>query len=401
MTISQSEARGQVLLLAAAPRRSRRRLLDPELGVTAMASVPTRTLLPTGWTGPVDVVQIVDPGEPQSVLGRIRAAAAVEGPLLVYVCGQLTRDHRQHRIHLALAQTSESTIRYTALPWEWIAQELAARRPGTTGVVLDLLADPSCLPMGPGDLQLPEHVARWGVVAPPARRGPWQAPTYTQALAQLLRNAPVGQHLAELHALAAGQAGLAQGTVVLAPAVERVDVEVPRQRAVQAVLAQLPPMPSGPPAPVDQVVLDLRPAIAEAMRAGHHHAAAELAAQWERSVLRAHGRESALMGDVLEVQATAAAASGAEVRAAERWIATARHRLLWSPPTSEQVQLAARNAHSVWSRLDEDEPQAEELGRQLAEVLRDAGAGRALAAVEHRLTELQGPTYQPPAAWTG
>lgn len=399
MTITGEDTdRGQVLLLAAAPRRSRRRLLDPELGVTALATVPTRTLL-NGWTGPADVVQIVDPGEPQSVLARLRSAAAVHGPLLVYVCGQLIRDHRQHRIHLALAQTTENTIRYTALPWEWIGRELAARRPNTTTVVLDVLADPSCLPMAPDDLQLPEHVARWGVVAPPARRGPWQAPAYTQALAQLLRTAPAAQHLAQLHPLAAGQAGLDQGTVVLGPPPAEPS-EMPRPRTPHPSFAQTPPMPTAAPAPVDQVP-DLRPAIAEAMRAGHHHAAAELAAQWERQVLRAHGRESALMGDVLEVQATAAAASGAEVRAAERWIATARHRLLWSPPHSEPVQLAVRNAHSVWNGLDEDEPQAEQLGRLLAEVLQEAGAERALAAVEQRLTELQQPpTYRPPAGWT-
>ncbi|MEU3573069.1 hypothetical protein AB0E96_32290 [Kitasatospora sp. NPDC036755] len=65
----ESEARGRVLLLAAAPHRSRRRLLDPEHGASALASVSAARLL-QGWTGPADLVQLVDPGDPQAVLAR-------------------------------------------------------------------------------------------------------------------------------------------------------------------------------------------------------------------------------------------------------------------------------------------------------------------------------------------
>ncbi|MFB7677860.1 hypothetical protein ACFC26_41320 [Kitasatospora purpeofusca] len=367
MIMVESEARAQVLLLGAAPRRSRRRLLNGEHGVAAVAAVPTGRLVP-GWTGPVDVVQLVDPAEPQAVLARLQAAAAVPGPLLVYLCGQLIRDHRQHQVHLALADTRESTVRYTALPWPWIVRALAERRPGTTTVVVDLVADPSCWPLQPSDLTAPAAVARWGVVAPPAKRGPQEAPTYTVTLAELLRQAGPGQHLPQLHPLAAARAPLAPGSVVLAPAAAE-----PHETEAERIDTY------------HQDVADPRPAIAHAMRAGHHHSAAELAAQWERSVLRTAGRESREMGDVLEVQATAAAAAGATVRAAERWVATAEHRLRWYRPGDPAVQLAARNALACWRELSGDGPETAQVGQRLAELLRRAGRESTAAAVEDRL----------------
>ncbi|MGA5824111.1 hypothetical protein ACPC54_40475 [Kitasatospora sp. NPDC094028] len=377
MTNHQSEARGRVLLLAAAPRRSRRRLLDPEHGVTVLANVSADRLL-QGWAGPVDALQLVDPGEPQAVLARLQEAAAAAGPLLVYVCGQLIRDHRQHQVHLALAKTGSTTIRYTALPWAWLAQALAGRPEGTTTVVVDVIADPSCLPMREEDLQLPDAVERYGVVAPPARRGPWRPPAYTVQLAQLLRSGPVGQRLAELHPVAAAQAGLESGTVVLAP--PPVEVEVPRPRSQPSYL--LPPMPTQAPAP--EPAVDLRPAIAEAIRAGHHQAAAELAAQWERTVLRTAGHLSPEMGDVLEVQATVAAAAGQAARAAERWTATAEHRLKWSAVEDQGVQLAARNALACWHQVPPGAAELATVGARLAEVLRAIGRSTAAAAVARR-----------------
>ncbi|MQS18032.1 hypothetical protein F7Q99_39055 [Streptomyces kaniharaensis] len=373
--------RGRVLLLAAAPRTSRRRLLDPEHGASTLGSVPAERLL-QGWDGPVDVVQLVDPGEPQAVLARLQEAAAAAGPLLVYVCGQLTRDHRQHRVHVALAKTVESTIRNTALPWTWVAQALASRAPGSTALVLDVIADPSCLPMRDEDLQLPDAVERYGVVAPPARRGPWQPPAYTVQLAQLLRSGPSGQRLADLHPVAAAQAGLAPGTVVLAPP-PPVEVEVPRPRPELLP----PPMPNRAPAPAP---VDLRPAIAEAMHDGHHQAAAELAAQWERGVLRSAGYLSAEMGDVLEVQATVAVAAADVVRAAERWTATAEHRLRFGvEDQAAAVQLAARNALACWRQVPDSEGELAVLGERLARVLQDLGRDSAAAAVAERAAAVE------------
>nr|WP_095878541.1 hypothetical protein [Streptomyces sp. TLI_235] len=383
MMISQSDARGQVLLLAATPRQSRHGLLDTELGASVIGAVPPRALLP-GWVGPVDVVQLVHPGEPQAVLARIRAAAAAGGPVLIYICGRLSRDPRQRQVHIALARTTDSTVRYTALPWSWVFQALAGRSPGATAVVLDVLADPSWVPMSDADLQLPPQVARCGVVSPSARRGQLQVPAYTQALARILSTGPDGVNLRELHHLAASQAQLPEGTVVLSPPQP---VEPPMACPSQpptSLSAVLPPAPA-----TVEPAIDLRPAIGEALRAGHHHAAAELAAHWESAVLRSAGRGSPAMGDVLEVQAATAAAAGVAVRAAERWIATAEHRLYWTDPRDRAVQLAARNALHCWQKLDDDEPEWAELGRRLTEVLHAVGRASAAAAAKKRLTDLQ------------
>lgn len=148
---------------------------------------------------------------------------------------------------------------------------------------------------------------------------------------------------------------------------------------------------------VEQVE-DLRPAVAEAMREGRHHAAAELAAQWERAIVRIQGPQCAAMGAVLEVQAHAA---GAAVRAVQRWLDCCEHRLAWAPPHDPAVQLAARNSLACWNRLDDDEPPLADLGQRLAEALRTCGHPTAADAVEARMADLAGPAYQPPTMWIG
>ncbi|MGK4584849.1 hypothetical protein [Kitasatospora sp. HPMI-4] len=444
MTINGEDrdtTRGQVLLLAAAPVGSRRRLLDPEAAVGEFAAIPAQTLMP-GWHQPVEVVPLVNPSGPQAVLARIRAAAAVPGPLLLYLCGLLVRDDRQHQVHLALADTTDTTIRYTALPWAWLARELAARRPDTTAVVLDLLADNGCLPLQPADLALPPRIARFGVVGPPARRGPWQPPAYTAALSHLLRSTPDRQHLAQLHPLAAGHAGLPPGSIVIGPRPDRSEgtVDGPRPHPATpapATATTAPPAPPAPPIPspappsappsappptssaaepsaspaaepaaepvaepVADSAADPRPAIAEAIRGGDHRTAADLTARWERAIVQTAGPKSPAMGDVLEVQATLAVAAGAVAQATERWLACAEHRLTWTGPGTSQVQLAVRNALHCWQRTTDEEPSLPETGRRLAELLRTTGRPRAAAAAEDRLADLNGPAYTPPTAWS-
>jgi|GEM_PF-2152288 len=190
----QSEIRGQVLLIAAAPHQARRRLAEPEAVTAALAAVPLPAL--TGHPCPADLVQLVDPAEPQAVLARIQRAAHTPGPLLVHLAGQLTRDRRGRRLHLALSASTPRTVRYRALPWHWLAEQLRVRAPGTTRVVVDLVADDAAWP------QLREHpeelsagLALWGAVTPPTRRGPAEPAGYTRALAALLRTTP-GAHLA-------------------------------------------------------------------------------------------------------------------------------------------------------------------------------------------------------------
>ncbi|KOG87501.1 hypothetical protein ADK38_25080, partial [Streptomyces varsoviensis] len=63
------------------------------------------------------------------------------GPLLLYLAGHLQLDRKQQLPHLALARTTASTVRYTGLPWHWLAAELRERPPGSTTVLADLVAE--------------------------------------------------------------------------------------------------------------------------------------------------------------------------------------------------------------------------------------------------------------------
>lgn len=160
---------GTAVLLAAAPA-GRGRVMDAASVLPALAAVPPGVL--TGTTT-ATVVELADPLDPQTVLTRLRAAAASPGPMVLCLAGQLHLDRRQGLPHLALARTTPATLRYTALPWHWLAGELGVRPPGTTTVVADLAADPAVwerlattpdlLHLGPGSLL-------YGRVAP-ARAG--------------------------------------------------------------------------------------------------------------------------------------------------------------------------------------------------------------------------------------
>ncbi|MFJ4188967.1 hypothetical protein [Kitasatospora sp. NPDC089509] len=392
MTTSQGDARGHVLLLATASKQ-RHHEFDTELGVAAMAAITPQMML-RGWNGPVDIAQVVNPGEPQSVLARIHAAAIAAGPLVIYLCGQVTRDRRQKQLHIILAKTTESTKRYTSLPWGWIDLELSRRPPNTTHLIVDLQADQSCVPMGPIDLQLPPHVARWGVVTmPKGRFAGGTTPAYSKALARLLA-APGAGHLSQVHAMAVEAAGLAPSTVVLgepaaapAPAAPR---EADRPAQPSALSAWPNPQPPGPlPATTARPVgKDLRSAITHAMNSGDFGTAARMATQWEHQVTRDQGHEGTAMGDVLETQAVIAARGGDATRATQLWIKTAQHRTAWSPPGSEAVRTALQNAQASWFQLDTSWPQSRPLGSELATVLREARQTEAAAAVEQRLAVL-------------
>ena len=122
--INRDTASGTALLIAAAPA-GKGCLIDATSVLPTLAAVPPGIL--TGTTT-ATIVELTDPADPQTVLTRIRAAAAAPGPLSLYITGQLHLDHKQHLIHLALARTTPTTLRYTALPWHWLASELKVRR---------------------------------------------------------------------------------------------------------------------------------------------------------------------------------------------------------------------------------------------------------------------------------
>ncbi|GAA3122224.1 hypothetical protein [Streptomyces echinatus] len=176
---------GTVLLLAASPL-GRGRLVDAAGVLPVLAAVAPAVL---SGTDTANVVELADPLEPQAVLTRLRAAAAAPGPLTLYLTGQLHLDRRQHRLHLGLARTTPATVRYTALPWQWIREELRLRSAADTALVLDLHADPEAWRhLTERGLDCGPHTAVYGRVAPGAgRRGPAE-PVYMKTVATLLRS---------------------------------------------------------------------------------------------------------------------------------------------------------------------------------------------------------------------
>ncbi|MEV0276605.1 hypothetical protein AB0I22_09515 [Streptomyces sp. NPDC050610] len=203
-----SEEHGYGLLMAAVPPS--KQPMDATAALHQLAAVPPTVLLGTPFAS---VVQLVSPDAPNTVLTHLRTAAAAPGPLLLYLAGHLQLDRKQQLPHLALARTTASTVRYTALPWHWLTAELRDRPPGSTTVLADLVADEAVwqrLTDKPGFLSGP--YALYGTVAPPpARRRDRPVPAYSQALATLLRTRPERPPVEQLHHEAANHAGLASG----------------------------------------------------------------------------------------------------------------------------------------------------------------------------------------------
>ncbi|GAA3920694.1 hypothetical protein GCM10022244_32350 [Streptomyces gulbargensis] len=205
---------GTAVLLAAAPA-GRGRAMDAASVLPALAAVPPGVL--TG-TVTATVVELADPLDPQTVLTRLRAAAATPGPLALYLAGQLHLDRRQQLPHLALARTTPATLRYTALPWHWLTAELAVRPAGTTTVVADLAADAGVLERlatDPGLLRLGPGTPLFGRVVPAPRRGEPATPDYLRAWADLWRTG-ARPSVWTLHAEAAARAPMA-GSRLLTP----------------------------------------------------------------------------------------------------------------------------------------------------------------------------------------
>ncbi|WFB11980.1 hypothetical protein LRS74_14700 [Streptomyces sp. LX-29] len=219
---------GYALLIAAGPRgkNGRQRIMDAGAVLPQLAAVAPAVL--AGTPAGASVVQLVDPDEPQTVLTHLRTAAAHPGPVLVYLAGQLTLDAKQRLPHLALARTTPRTARYTALPWHWLAAELAKRPPGSeTTVVADLVADGTVWPQGSGDRadgkgagasrlgvdprQLAAGLTLYGALAPAPPKREVFTPVYSRALAAALRGAADRPPFARLHEHAAGEAGLSGG----------------------------------------------------------------------------------------------------------------------------------------------------------------------------------------------
>ncbi|MER7575586.1 hypothetical protein [Streptomyces sp. NPDC126514] len=344
---------GTVLLLAAAPA-GKGCLVDAASVLPVLAAVPPAVL---AGTDTANVVELADPLEPQAVLTRLRAAAAAPGPLTVFLTGQLQLDRRQRRVHLALARTTASTVRYTALPWHWIRDELRLRAPGSTSLVLDLHADADTWELLRTEpLDCGGNSAVYGRIAPPPRRRTVAVPSYMKAVATILRSGRRPE-LGLLHQQAWARVG-SEGYADL-------------------VLGSL-----GAPAPDPHSVL------AEAVKAGRHGDADALAAHHERGALRAHGPGSPEALHWAEVRADLAMFAGDAVRSCRAWLQVASARLAAGQSAADpDVESAVDRAHHQWGRIG-DPARARELGLALAE-LRTRVPGRRQGALDDVQRQLQ------------
>lgn len=431
-----ADGRGHVLLIAGSPSGRRRHQVRPAENLHALAAVPASALLRT--TEPADMVQLADSAEPQSVLTRLRAAAAAPGPLLVYLTGLLVVDRRGLTPHLALARTTAHTVRYTALPWTWL-RDVLRQRPYPTVILADLAADRTAWPhVRQAPDQLTEGLPLYAVVTPPqaASAEVPGATAYTRRLAELLRTSTVRQPVAELHQMAAADAGLPPGTLALtadrsaavppgsevpapgagqgpvpgavtAPPAPPAAPAVPRQTAgpptapvpapdpvsvsVPARVSAPEPGPFSLSGPVRPPVAEPDPhlAIQQAAAGGRHTEAAAMAAAWESYALRVAGPGSAEVRHWQEVRADLARLSGNQVLAAELWMAVARAHLSHAPEDDPRVTAAVDNAHHCWERVT-DPVQARRLGPELVALrTRAPGPGaRSLRAARRRLEQV-------------
>ncbi|MGW4439398.1 hypothetical protein ACWELO_27210 [Streptomyces sp. NPDC004596] len=374
---------GTVLLLAASPL-GRGRLVDAAGVLPVLAAVAPAVL---SGTDTANVVELADPLEPQAVLTRLRAAAAAPGPLTVYVTGQLHLDRRQRRPHLALARTTPATVRYTALPWDWIREELRLRSAADTALLVDLHADAETW------RRLAEHPldsgrtsAVYGRIAPPARgRGPAE-PAYMKAVATLLRSGH-RPPLARLHEQALArltEQGAGRDLVLAGPG-------GPVHGPAHLPVVPRPYTPGAPVAAPPAAQGDPHGAISDAVRAGRHAEADSLAARQEQAAVRAFGPASGEALHWAEVRADLAMFAGDAARSCRAWLAVAQVRLAsGQEPDAPAVEAAVDRAHHQWSRV-KDAARARELGPALAELrLRVPGRRRgALENVQRHLRQLQ------------
>ncbi|MEV6834584.1 hypothetical protein AB0N17_08725 [Streptomyces sp. NPDC051133] len=360
---------GTVLLLAASPL-GRGRLVDAAGVLSVLAAVAPSVL---SGTETANVVELADPLEPQAVLTRLRAAAAAPGPLTVYITGQLHLDRRQRLPHLALARTTPATVRYTALPWHWIREELRLRSAADTALVVDLHADAEAWRyVAERGLDCGRTSTVHGRVAPPPGRRGVAEPVYMKAVATLLRSGH-RPPLVQLHEQAWARIAEAGGGRDLV-------LSVPGGFA--------PGLPYAHPPAAAQ---DPHTAISTAVQAGRHLDADVLAARHEQLAVGSHGPASEEALHWAEVRADLAMFAGDPVRSCRAWLGVAGVRLAAGQAVdAPAVEAAVDRAHHQWTRI-KDTARARELGPALAE-LRLRVPGRrsgALESVQRQLGRLQ------------
>ncbi|MGP3690272.1 hypothetical protein ACTVZO_37205 [Streptomyces sp. IBSNAI002] len=387
------EQRGHVLLIAGdAAVRRRGVQVAPSANVAALGVVPVSALLNSGV--PYDTTYLDGARDPNTVLMRLRTAAATPGPLLVYLSGRLTADRRADRLHLALAGTTAGSVRYTALPWEWLGTELACRPAGLTTVLLDLVADKAAWPLLQeyGSLPASPSAEVYGVVCPPGWQGAGLVvSSYTRAWIDQLRASPTRPANLQLHALAVGAAALPPGSLVLPGARELAMATPPGPVPGQAVAHPGEEhRRAEAPRPQQSARVDLpddpRPHIHSLATAGRHSEAALLAQAWEQYVHQTHGPDSPEALDWVEIRADLARMAGDFRLATQLWSGAVRTRLGSQAPDAADVHAAAAGALYCWTQL-KDAGAALETGPDLIRLLRVLPAldPRHLQLAQHRL----------------
>ncbi|MFD7026710.1 hypothetical protein ACFWAR_01580 [Streptomyces sp. NPDC059917] len=363
------EQRGHVLLIAGGPAVHRRTVqVAPSANLAALGVVPASALLNSGLS--CDTTYLDGARDPNLVLTRLRTAAATRGPLLVYLSGRLTVDRRSRRLHLALATTTAGSVRYTALPWEWLGAELRHRPAGSTTLLLDLVADKTAWPLLQeyGSLPVTPSAEVYGVVSPPGFAGSGNTvSSYTRCWIDQLASSPGRPANLQLHALALGAAALAPGTVVLPTARElaapAAAADPLAAAAPAAPAAQAPPHdPAYDRAPGPEDVEDdaepghdPRPHIHALATAGRHTEAAALALAWEEYVVRRTGHGSPEATRWLEIRADLARMAGTFGTATRLWTSAGQIRLARQSPDAPEVHAAAAGALYCWTQLRDQE----------------------------------------------
>ncbi|MFD9366457.1 hypothetical protein ACFWA6_01945 [Streptomyces sp. NPDC060020] len=427
----QGQGRGHVLVVAGDVAVRRRVVqLAPSANVAALAMVPGSVLLASDV--PCDTVCLDGARDPNTVLTRLRGAAATHGPLLVYLSGRLTVDRRGGGLCFALAGTTAGTVRYSALPWEWLGAELRGRPAGLTTVVVDLVADKNAWPLLQEHASLPvaESAEVYGVVCPPAF-APGAAGAavsgYTRHWIEQLRRGPGRPANVQVHALAVSAAALPPGTLVLPTARElgmrpgaqhepghshpahaphpSPHPERPQQPAAAPVSVPRsastpvpPPVPAfapdSGPAPGSGLVLggggDPRPFIHALAVEGRHEEAAGLARMWEEHVLQTCGHASPEAIGWAEIRADLARMADDFPSATRMWIGAGQARLARQGAGALEVHAAAAGALYCWAQL-RDRALVLQFGPDLLALLRvlPLSDPRHLRLAEQRLEALR------------
>ncbi|MDF4254662.1 hypothetical protein [Streptomyces sp. WMMB303] len=451
MSTQGAERRGHVLMLAGDTATHRRRpQLLPSHNLAALATAPAQALL--GTTDPTDVAMLDGARDPHLVRARLQMAADTSGDLLVYLSARLVVDRKSHALHLALPGATKPTVRYTALPWDWLRTELRNRPPMTTTLAVDLVAEPqavSVLAAGEAE-RLAAGLTLVGVISPstaPTVTGP---SPYTRHLAERLRQGegPVAQ----LHPQAVAAADLPADTLVLPVAPQQAALPAPpptsrtqmlprrrleadaddvapglesRPALDPALLPSAAPAPTRPPAPEPALApesraphptvparptapvpvpaqrpaalaepgtgqQDPRPRIHALAQAGRHREAAREAQVWEQHVLQTCGIDSPQATQWLEIRADLAKMATDFTLATHLWIAAGRTRLAHQATDAPEVLTAGQSAHYCWTHI-QDPAKARDCGPDLISLLRTLPAldRRHLSMAQQRLEYLQ------------